>query len=186
MAVYLKKSWKTIFRVLLLILLVVFFFPFCTVSCGKTEVDISGLKLAMGDEIEGYSVCIILFLVPIIIFLYSFYSKLSVKNYSEINLFGVFVNISVLSACFLKLQREMEDMYFIIDIQFRYGFYLEIIDNIILICLSIFYLKEKSMENIDIPKNENLIATKYKSELMALFIFSIAIGILLLIKFIYS
>lgn len=68
-----KYPAKWVVKRIAVVLIVLFFFPLCTVSCGGYSRNINGLQLTFGiedggDLVHGNLLCIVLLLIPIFIF----------------------------------------------------------------------------------------------------------------------
>lgn len=68
-----KHPAKWIVKRIAVVLIVLFFFPLCTVSCGEYSKNINGVQSTFGFNVEGEAIdgnllCIVLLLLPIFIF----------------------------------------------------------------------------------------------------------------------
>ena len=149
-----KKS--TILKITSIVLAVVFFFPFFTVSCSGQSVSFSGFDLAFGKNIEGMQsqsapVLLILLLLPVaaVIISYLKKSELIDKAVYAISSIICFVTLMITNN---QLSQYASEHYCTATAQI--GFYLSCIGHLIVIVFALF-IKNKNTVNQQNAINQN-------------------------------
>lgn len=170
-----KKKISLAIKVILFTLIICFFFPLCTVSCGDTDYEISGYEStfgveAMGEKIDGNLLCGLLILIPIILLICALKMKV-LNDLTIVYIMGAVVNIIILSVYRIRLPKLAEE--YMATIKFNFGYYLELIFNSILILGAI--LLRNYME-----PNDNFETAEEKNKKGWIFLVSYCIGIIVI------
>ena len=123
-----------------LILMIMFFFPLCTVSCGSNTKEINGVEATfglevLGEHIDGNILCGLLFLLPLVILITLLIKKQVTKSIALfVGVIGLFngVFLLIFRSRVIKLAEEA-----LATVKFAGGYYAEIICNIILIVFAL-------------------------------------------------
>lgn len=128
-------------------LMVFFFFPFCTVSCSGTSVEVTGAKAAfgtevMGRQVDGKAVCALLLLIPLLILILYSLNFISGKLLAMLTAAGAVVDLIILFSFKSEITKMAEQAYS--EVEFSFGYYGEVLLNIVLIILAVLYYKGAS------------------------------------------
>ena len=147
-----KDSCATIKKIILFALEICFFLPFCTISCSRYSVTITGLTATIGDssnDIDPGIYPVLLFLLPlvalILIFKYQSDKTAEAERISDnFSLAAGILDLAVLLAFYLQItyeiKREIGSDRVSDVLSFKMGYLLEVILNIALVILY-FYQK---------------------------------------------
>ncbi|MBO5093768.1 MAG: hypothetical protein J6C33_05360 [Lachnospiraceae bacterium] len=140
-----KKLNGTIIKAITVILMILFFFPLCTVSCGTEKEKINGIKATfglevLGEHVDGNILCGLLFLLPLVLFIALLYKKQITKNMALLTgAVGLF-DVVLLFVFKSRVTKQVEEA--LSTVEFDMGYYGEIVGNIILIVLAILSWRE--------------------------------------------
>lgn len=126
-------------KLISVILMVMFFFPLCTVSCAENTVEVNGVKATfgmdvMGEHIDGNILCGLLFLIPCIILIVFLMKRMVTEYMAFLAMAGAFINIIILIVFKNRITNLAEEAY--LTVEFTGWYYGQTICNILLILLA--------------------------------------------------
>lgn len=156
------KKIARVQKILSLILLVCFFFPFFSVSCGGEDITITGLDTVkglnlMGEKEEGNPICIILLLLPLLIFLAIKLSNTIKKAFLLSAILGLadYASLMVVKSGITKaVNKEAQGL---VKVNNKFGYSVSLIISLAIIALGvygIYKLKDNSNEIKDEREEE--------------------------------
>lgn len=133
-------SVKNIVKVILLLLIILFFVPLFTVSCSGNDFEFSAARLTTGYSYQGEKlidakiICSLLLILPAAVLVAWF----KIKNKKQLNLItGIsgLINLVLLLAIIINAKSEAQSSY--LEIKKNFGFYLSVFLNLALIGIAI-------------------------------------------------
>jgi len=156
------KKIARVQKILSLILLVCFFFPFFTVSCGGEDITITGFDTVkglntMGEKEEGNPLCLLLLLIPLVIFLIIKFLNDTKKAFLYTALLGTadFCGLLMLKSGFAKKVNKAAGG--LIEVKSKFGYSLSLLISLAIIILGIYgiyKLKDNVREFKDVRDEE--------------------------------
>lgn len=144
-----------VIKVSSLVLLIVFFLPFVSVSCGSEKMEISLKDLTFGmnigfQKVEGNPTLIVYLLIPLVVAIVAFAVKKQ-KPGSIIALLGSLIYLFLLFAQYMNIL-ESQDLFMQTNIEI--GAYLALILNVVIFIASIVGFSSKN-NNIMAPASNS-------------------------------
>lgn len=135
-----KNMNGSIVKLITVVLMIMFFFPLCTVSCSGQTVDVNGVKATfgmdvLGQHIDGNLFCGLLFLIPCLILVIFCIKKMSIDYKHLLTLIGGIISAIILFVFKSKITNLAQEAYS--EAKFTGCYYGEVIGNILLIILSL-------------------------------------------------
>lgn len=129
----------SITKLISVILMVMFFFPLCTVSCGDNTVEVNGIKATfgmdvLGEHIDGNMLCGLLFLIPCIILIVFLMKRIVTEYMAFLTMAGAFVDIIILIVLKNKITNLAEEAF--LTVEFTGWYYGQVICNVLLVVLA--------------------------------------------------
>lgn len=136
---------RSVMKTVSVALMVMFFFPLCTVSCSGNTIEVSGSKATfgmeiMGEHLDGNILCGLLFLIPALILTVLFIKALKIHYTAIIAAIGAVTDVVVLIAFNGKVTSMAEEAF--CTAEFTWVFYGMVLLNIILMPLAYFLYRE--------------------------------------------
>jgi len=179
-----------IIKVISLLLIVLFFVPLFTVSCQGQKYTFSAANLTKGFKYSEYFgktqaepniICSLLIIIPIIILMVSFIVKNKKKLYLINSICGI-IDIIILIAIIIKVRSNIKNRFIsFVEFKVNIGFYLTLLLNLFIICLSIFELagiarKNPILQNMS-DTNLERICTNCGAQLQANYAYCVECGV---------
>lgn len=133
---------KVILKLLLLIVELFFFMPFCTVSCSGYDVSLNGVKSSFGfevygEKVDGNPLCLLLLILPIVMIAVFFIKKIKQNKMIYLIISGCsLIDAIILLVYKSKITSMSEEQ--MLDVNFNSGYYLSLTGNILILLISAF------------------------------------------------
>lgn len=136
---------RSIMKVVAVVLMVMFFFPVCTVSCGSYTMDISASTVTFGVEVmgqrqEGNILFGLLFLIPALILIVLFIKNMAVQYGASLAAAGALADVIFLLVFRSRVTQVAEESFGMAKL--TAGYYVILLLNILLIPLAFLLWQE--------------------------------------------